>query len=88
MNIPHLERVLKALANRRRIQILQFLKRQKTATVSSIAKNVDLSAKATSKHLRILLNAGVVTFSKRGSYVSYRISLKQEEPVKKVLQML
>ena len=49
-----LERILKALANRRRLAILKYLKENKNAPVAEIAYEIDLSFKSTSKHLGIL----------------------------------
>lgn len=84
-NIRSLERSLKALANRKRLQIMQYLKKNRSASVGIIAQAIRLSFKGTSKHLRVLAGAGIVEERKRGIYVLYRLSLKQEEPVKKVL---
>ena len=53
------EKTLKALANRRRLQILKYLKDKKTATVTDIAEHLKLSFKSTSKHLAILFGAGI-----------------------------
>lgn len=54
------EKILKALANRRRLQIIKYLKDQKTATVTDIAERIKLSFKSTSKHLAVLFGAGIV----------------------------
>lgn len=54
------EKTLKALANRRRLQIIKYLKEKKTATVTDIAEHLKLSFKSTSKHLAILFGAGIV----------------------------
>lgn len=48
------ERILKALANRRRLAILKFLHEKEKASVGDIAHAIKLSFKATSKHLGIL----------------------------------
>ncbi|MBI3627466.1 MAG: helix-turn-helix transcriptional regulator [Candidatus Sungbacteria bacterium] len=54
------ERVLKALANRRRLSIVKYLKKEKEASVSEIAGKIGISLKATSKHLGILSAADIV----------------------------
>ncbi len=87
-NIRKLEQCLKAVANARRLYILSYIKKQKSATVSDIAGAAKLRLQSASQHMRILKSAGIVEHKKRGQYVSYRLSLKQEEPIKKVLQML
>ena len=54
------EKILKALANRRRLTILKLLSNNSKSSVGYIAKEIKLSFKATSKHLGILLNAGIL----------------------------
>ncbi len=58
--MKEIERQLKALANKRRLLILKFLRTVKRASVSEIAHEIKLSHKATSKHLTILTVADVV----------------------------
>jgi len=83
-----LEQRMKALTSERRLQILAYLKKNHTATVSDIARALNLSIYGTSQHLRALRSAGAVTYVRRGKYVSYRLSLKQEEPIKAVMKLL
>jgi len=83
-----LERRMKALSNARRLQILSYIKRKKTAMVGDIAHAIHLSMFATSHHLRILKAAQVVGYKKRGRQVYYRLSFRQIEPIKKVLSLL
>ena len=51
------EKILKALANRKRLEALAFLNKTKTASVGEVAKAIKTSIKSTSKHLLILHNA-------------------------------
>ncbi|MDA0376500.1 MAG: metalloregulator ArsR/SmtB family transcription factor [bacterium] len=88
MSIRTLEGQLRAVANARRLGILSFLKKNQSATVGEIAKAVHLHIASASQHLRILKSAGIIEHKKRGLYVTYRFSLKQEEPVKTILSML
>ncbi|MCF7844713.1 MAG: metalloregulator ArsR/SmtB family transcription factor [Kiritimatiellales bacterium] len=83
-----LEKQLKAVANARRLYVLSFIKKSKSATVSEISDNARMSIEGASQHLRILRMAGIVEQKKRGQFVSYRISLKQSEPIKKILALL
>ncbi len=87
-NILNLEKKLKAVGNQRRLRIILFLKRRKSATVGRIAKELGCSSRAISQHLRILRNADVVTYSKRGLYVTYRLSLPQKQPIKQIISLL
>jgi DNA-binding transcriptional ArsR family regulator len=72
------EKVLKALANRRRLAVLEFLKHRHEASVSEIARGIHLSVKATSKHLGLLSGAGIIEKEQRSLLVFYR--LKKETP--------
>jgi DNA-binding transcriptional ArsR family regulator len=67
------ERILKALANRRRLEILWYLKEHKEATVTAIASKIKLSFKATSKHLSVLYGADIVDRQQRSLQMFYRL---------------
>lgn len=71
-DIKQTEKVLKALANKRRLAILRYLKKEKEATVSEIAAAIKLSFKATSKHLQILSSAEIVEKDQRRLNMFYR----------------
>jgi DNA-binding transcriptional ArsR family regulator len=68
------ERVLKALANKRRLAIVRFLRKSKEATVGEIAEVIKLSFKATSKHLGVLASADIVDKEQRSLQMWYRLS--------------
>ena len=74
------EKTLKALANRRRLQIIKYLKDKKTATVTEIAEHIKLSFKSTSKHLAILFSAGIVDKEQKSLSMFYSII----EPLPKI----
>ncbi len=59
--MKELERQLKALANRRRLGIVKFLGKAKSASVGEIAKEIKLSFKSTSRHLAVLRSADIVS---------------------------
>lgn len=69
-----LERVLKILANRRRLAILNLLRRRKETNVGDIAEAIRLSLTSTSKHLTMLERAGFVEKEQRSLNVFYRIA--------------
>lgn len=54
------EKILKALANRRRLAILKYLKKSQQAPVGDIAKEIKLSFKSTSRHLAVLRSVDIV----------------------------
>lgn len=53
-------KIFKALANERRLRILNHLTAVNPLTVSAIAEHIKLSFKSTSKHMQILYSAGLV----------------------------
>ncbi len=68
-----LEKLLKALANKKRIAIIRHLKTG-TATVGEIAKAIRLSIKATSRHLQLLSGAGYLMSEQQALYVHYTLN--------------
>jgi DNA-binding transcriptional ArsR family regulator len=83
--MKELERILKSVANKRRLAILKFLKRVKEASVQDIADEIHLSLKSTSKHLGILIAADVLEKEQRRLYVFYRLATEPPTVVKNIL---
>ena len=71
--IKETEKILKALANRRRLAIVKYLNKTKTASVGDISEEIKLSFKATSKHLGILHSADIVEREQIGLTMMYRL---------------
>ncbi len=69
-----LEKDLKALANRRRLAILKYLKSKKEASVGDVAEKIKLSFRSTSRHLNILNSASIIEREQRSLQVFYRLS--------------
>ena len=88
MDLSLWERLMKAVANKRRLAILLLLKRERMLPVTDIARAIHMSVPATSKHLQILRNAGILIDRKRGLSVLYRISLEQEEVIRALLKSI
>ncbi len=88
--MKNIERTLKALANRRRLEILRMLQKNKEMAVSDIAGALKLSVKATSKHLTILFSVDILEREQRRLKVHYRIvtSRAQSSTVRAILSML
>ena len=76
-NIKEIEKILKVLANRRRLAIIKYLKKNKEAKVGDIASEIQLSFKATSKHLGLLFNADIVEKEQRSLQMWYKLSSEQ-----------
>lgn len=83
-----LERILKALANRRRLAIVAYLKRDGESYVGDIADVIHLSFKATSKHLAILDKADIIEKDQRGRQMFYRFASSQSQIVRQVIASL
>lgn len=63
--------VLKALANRNRLEILQFLRESGgNPGVTELARHFGLSASTMSEHLKELRRAGLIKVRKSGSRVT------------------
>ena len=85
INLRQLEIIFKALANRRRLAILEFLKKQGEANVGEIAKAIKLSFHSTSKHLSILEKADILYKEQRNREVYYKIENNTHRLVKPLL---
>jgi DNA-binding transcriptional ArsR family regulator len=70
--MKHLEKIFKALANRRRLAIVFYLKRAPGANVGGIAAEIKLSLRATSRHLVQLERAGILEKEQRSKEVFYK----------------
>jgi predicted transcriptional regulator len=83
-----MEKTLKALANRRRLAILKYLKNKREAWVGDIADEINLSFKATSKHLNILSAIDILEKDQRSLQMYYRIVQNQKPVVKNIISLL
>ena len=72
-------KVMKALSDPNRVKILKLLQRRELC-VCEIQAAIGLAQPTVSKHLKILEDAGLVTFSKDGLWVNYRISDGSSSP--------
>jgi len=64
--------VFQALSSSVRRKILAYLS-EASLTAGEIADRFDISKPALSKHLNILMNAGVIAAEKKGQYVHYSL---------------
>ena len=72
----NIEKMLKVLANYRRLEILRVLKSRKNVTVGEIAEIIKLSFKSTSRHLALLLASDLIDRNQISLQVYYTISLE------------
>ena len=83
-----LERLLKAAANQRRLDILKFLSRGGEASVADIADCIKLSFKATSKHLLILTQTDILDRRQVSLNIYYRLVKSQHPIIKTIISNL
>jgi len=74
MKEKEIEKILKALANKRRVAIINLLKKRKVVSVGEIAREIKISFNATSKHLKVLFSADIVEKDQVGLTMFYKIS--------------
>ena len=72
-------KVMKALSDANRVKILKILQ-LRTLCVCEIQEVLGVAQSTVSKHLRILEEAGLVTFEKEGLWVNYRIADPEGNP--------
>lgn len=82
------EKVFRALANRRRLLIIHFLKKEGFANVGEISRQIKLSFKSTSRHLGVLVGAGILDKEQKSSSVFYQIASDLEDLHKKLLSLI
>ena len=82
------EKQLKALANRRRLAIIKYLKSHEEAPVAEIAEAIHLSFKATSKHLAILSSFNVLEREQKNLQMFYRLTGAYSSVTRSVIHLL
>lgn len=84
-----LERILKALANEKRLFILKELKKiQSGLSVGKLAEKIDLSVRTTSKHIALLSAVDIIKGKRRGMNVIYRLSLSSPVAARHIIGLL
>jgi ArsR family transcriptional regulator len=69
--------MLKALAHKTRIQILERLKSEEELCVCHIYEELELEQSNVSQHLKVLKDKGILTSRKDGLKVMYRVRYKE-----------
>ena len=73
-NLKLLSRKLKALSNERRLRIIEELLKYKRLSVGEISGKIKLSFRSTSRHLKVLENAGFIDSEQVSINIYYFIS--------------
>ena len=79
------ERVFRALAEPRRMEVLRILNERGELSVGEITENVNVTQQAISLHLKVLEAAGVVVARKAGTRHLYAVRLEGFEPANEFL---
>ena len=83
---PTLWRTCRALANHRRLKILQFLLvHKKQARVTDVAAEMRMPVSVASQYLRILNSRGFLKAKRKGKYVLYEIAGNPSLPTTEIL---
>ncbi len=86
MNNKNLEKLLKAVANKRRLTILEYLSKKGEANVGNVAEHINLSFKSTSRHLAVLRSADLLDRDQRSREIFYSLSKDMPEVVKQIMR--
>jgi DNA-binding transcriptional ArsR family regulator len=86
--MKELEKQYKALANRRRLAIIKFLKGRSKASVGEIANEIKLRIKSTSKHLRVLAAVDFVDREQQSLNVFYFLPNRKPTILKQTLTLI
>ena len=66
-------KVMKALSDPNRVKMIKLLQ-HRVLCVCEMRASLDLAQSTVSKHLKILEEAGLITYSKEGLWVNYRLA--------------
>ena len=81
-------RLLKLVANERRLLVLCRLASTGEATVGELARSVGLSQSALSQHLALMREDGLVAFRRDGQTIYYRIADPNAERLLETLRTI
>ncbi|AGB42090.1 putative transcriptional regulator [Halobacteroides halobius DSM 5150] len=79
--------LLKALADERRLQIINLLSCGKMC-VCDLTDNLEISQPNMSHHLKVLKNAGLIKATKRGKWVDYELDNERIKELQKNLDFM
>jgi len=77
-----LERIIKGVANHRRIQILELLEKTPELSLQEISETLNINFKTASEHLRRLAIAGLVRKRSQGASVRHKLTKRGKDILK------
>ena len=87
MDTKELEKIFKIFASKRRLDIINLLRRKEAISLNEIAREIKLSLKSTSKHLRILYSVDIVEREYKNLEIYYKLADAQNAFLKKVINL-
>jgi len=72
--LEKITKILKALSDENRIRIICLLNTKKDTCVCELREVIGLSQPTVSSHLKVLENAGLISYRKEGQWVNYYIN--------------
>ncbi len=82
------EKTFKALANKKRLEILAFLSKSKSASVGEIADEITTSVKSTSKHLLLLYHADFLEKERVNGLTVYSLNSTMANSERALLKLI
>ena len=87
VNADKLARIFKVLSVDARVHIVQLLK-GRSLCVTELTAPLGITQAATSQHLRVLRDAGIVKWQKRGFHVYYHLDKQELTRLSKAVNQL
>ena len=87
INAEKLAEIFKLFSIESRIRIVRALKRR-AMCVTELTSQLGISQAATSQHLRVLKDARIVKFQKRGFHVYYHLNVQNIARIHKAISAL
>lgn len=88
MKLKNQEKIYKALAHEKRLEIIRLLKINNYLTVGQCSKALSMSIQRTSQHLKILESAHIVESSQEGLHVFYELRKPTYPIIKSIISFL
>ncbi len=80
-------KIFKALANRKRLEIIQLLSDGEERPVKMIAAEIHVTMPGTSRHLSILTNVDVLDSTGKEAHVYYYLNPKMPSDIKRIVDL-
>lgn len=79
-------KIMRALAHPLRLNIIDFIDKNKVINVNKIYNTLNLEQSITSQHLKILRNAGLVNTRRDGKFIYYSLDYDTIDKVRVIIK--